>query len=165
MKEKLTLAQVHAWLKWAGESLESKRGCVLVTNLEAETKGRLVGTGQPTIPGGQELDYVLVSKRLEGLIHIALDPLVPFKPHHTLKVSSTLHSFPRLCGRRQGIGRKRNRQSKLYSLIKLMRTMHLCVSRVSPRRWNKVFARTVPKAEDGLSPYVGLRSLLPLQKV
>ena len=49
--------------------------------------GVIVDVKMPTIATGSELDYLIVSKILQGCVEVAVDHMVPFRPHYGLHVS------------------------------------------------------------------------------
>ena len=50
-------------------------------------QGCIVPAGKPTIASGNELDYLIVSKSLQGSVEVTVDHTVPFRPHFALHVS------------------------------------------------------------------------------
>ncbi|CAE7468448.1 unnamed protein product, partial [Symbiodinium sp. CCMP2456] len=50
-------------------------------------QGVIVDAKMPTIATGSELDYLIVSKSLQGCVEVAVDHMVPFRPHYGLRVT------------------------------------------------------------------------------
>ena len=57
---------------------------IAVTTLVQEIGGQIICTGEPTMHGGSELDFVLVNQALEGFISVKADWSAPHRPHASL---------------------------------------------------------------------------------
>ena len=55
------------------------------TRVAAEAKGTWVGPGCPTLTGGGQIDFALVSRSLGPVTTVSLDWATPFKPHAALR--------------------------------------------------------------------------------
>ena len=55
------------------------------TNVASEAKGTWVGPGCPTLVGGGQIDFGLVSRSLAPFTSVSLDWATPFKPHAALR--------------------------------------------------------------------------------
>eukprot|EP00439_Symbiodinium_sp_Y106_P018184 s10184_g2.t1 len=55
------------------------------TNVASEAKGTWVGPGCPTLIGGGQIDFGLVSRSLAPFTSVSLDWATPFKPHAALR--------------------------------------------------------------------------------
>ena len=71
------------------------------TRVAAEAKGTWVGPGCPTLTGGGQIDFALVSRSLGPVTTVSLDWATPFKPHAALRwqldVGALSTSVPQLC--------------------------------------------------------------------
>ena len=85
----LVRAHVGQWLV-AGDFNITPHHELNATNILSEMRGHLLTVGEATTQGGSEIDFVITSYAISGLVEAELDWSAPHRPHASLHIQLTM---------------------------------------------------------------------------